>query len=196
MAAAKRIRKNLDSTGIGACARHGCFVPHCVVHFKKGKKFEHISLTPNFLADMNVRQMNMDYSVCNALTYHSKGLRSCLFIYDIACQWFIYFFQQVALDDHLSLYKWDEFIAAVDKFHLGAHIPSCFSHFSLKFVHGAGQQDGDILETLWTDFNKVSPSARSMSKAHWTQVYDNHMHNSNWKKLVGIGKPFVHSLFF
>jgi hypothetical protein len=124
---------------------------------------------------MNVRQMNMDYSVCNALAYHSKGLRSCLFIYDIVCQWFRYFFQQVALADHLSLDKWDEFIAAVDKFHLGAHIPSCFSQFSLNFVHGAGQQDGDILETLWTDFNKVSPSARSMSKAHWTEVYDDHM---------------------
>jgi Kyakuja-Dileera-Zisupton transposase len=84
----------------------------------------------------------------------------------------------------------------VDKFHLGAHIPSCFSLFSLNFVQGAGQQDGDILETLWTDFNKVSPSARSMSKAHCTEVYDDHMRDSNWKKLVGIGEPFTHSLLF
>jgi hypothetical protein len=77
--------------------------------------------------------------------------------------------------DHLSLDNWDEFIAAVDKFHLGAHIPSCFSRFSLNFIHGARQQDGDILETLWTDFSKVSPNARSLSKAHWTEVYDDHM---------------------
>jgi len=32
-------RKHLDSTGKGACAcaRHGAFVPHCVVDFQKGE---------------------------------------------------------------------------------------------------------------------------------------------------------------
>jgi len=33
--------------------------------------------------------------------------------------------------------------------------------FSLNFVQGAGQLDGEILETLWSEFNKVSASARS-----------------------------------
>ncbi|KDQ52137.1 hypothetical protein JAAARDRAFT_139229, partial [Jaapia argillacea MUCL 33604] len=33
-------RHNLDATGVGACtcARHGCFVPHCVVDFQKGER--------------------------------------------------------------------------------------------------------------------------------------------------------------
>jgi len=33
-------RKDLSSTGIGACAcsRHGCFVPHSVVDFQKGER--------------------------------------------------------------------------------------------------------------------------------------------------------------
>lgn len=33
-------RKNLEATGVGACAcaRHGCFVPHCVVDFQKGER--------------------------------------------------------------------------------------------------------------------------------------------------------------
>lgn len=33
--------KNLDVTGIGACAcgRHGCFFPHCVVDFQKGERW-------------------------------------------------------------------------------------------------------------------------------------------------------------
>jgi hypothetical protein len=53
MAAAKSNQKNLDSTGIGACAcgRHGCFVPHCIVPFQKGERFEHISLTLFFLIE-------------------------------------------------------------------------------------------------------------------------------------------------
>ena len=34
-------RKHLDSTGKGACAcaRHGAFVPHCVVDFQKGERY-------------------------------------------------------------------------------------------------------------------------------------------------------------
>lgn len=33
-------RKNLDATGVGACAcaRHGCFIPHSVVDFQKGER--------------------------------------------------------------------------------------------------------------------------------------------------------------
>jgi hypothetical protein len=49
MAAAKCNHKNLDTTGIGACAcaRHGCFVPHCVVGFQKGEKYEIASFVSN-----------------------------------------------------------------------------------------------------------------------------------------------------
>jgi hypothetical protein len=138
----------------------------------------------------------MDYCFCNALAYRTKGLRCCLCIYDIACQWCIHFFKRIALANHLTLGEWDQFIPAVDKFHLGAHIPQCFARFSLNFVRGAGQLDGDILETLWEEFNKVSSSARSMSNAHWTEVCDDHMRDSNWKKLVGIGKPLVDPSLF
>ena len=72
--------------------------------------------------------------------------------------------------------------------YLAAHVPSCFARFSLNFVQGAGQLDGEILETLWSEFNKVSASTCSMSKAHRAEVYDDHMEDSNWKKLVGMGE--------
>jgi len=55
------------------------------------------------------------------------------------------------------------------------------------FMQGAGHIDGEILETLWAPFNKIPPTARSMSLAHRQEVYDDHMRDSNWKKLVGIG---------
>src|ERR1700722_1074270 len=40
--AANLNRKNRDATGIGACAcaRHGCFIPHTVVDFQKGERYE------------------------------------------------------------------------------------------------------------------------------------------------------------
>ncbi|KAI6127047.1 hypothetical protein F5141DRAFT_1200686 [Pisolithus sp. B1] len=58
--------------------------------------------------------------------------------------------------------------------------------YSLNFVKGAGHLDGEILETLWAPFNKISPTARSMTQAHRQEVYDDHMRDSNWKKLVGL----------
>jgi Kyakuja-Dileera-Zisupton transposase len=132
--------------------------------------------------------MNIDYSICQALQYNSQGLKNALLIYDIACQWSRHFEDRVSQSEFLALGDWSTLTAAVGKFHLSAHIPSCFTRFSLNFIPGAGQQDGEILETLWSDFNKVSASARTMSKAHRAEVFDDHMRDSNWKKIVGMGE--------
>ena len=35
-------------------------------------------------------------------------------------------------------------VPAVGKWHLGAHIPECFPKYSLNFVDGIGQIDGEI----------------------------------------------------
>ncbi|KAG1743586.1 uncharacterized protein EDB91DRAFT_1080989 [Suillus paluster] len=86
----------------------------------------------------------------------------------------------------LSLPEQREILAAVGKFHLSAHKLPCFARFSLNFIKGAGQVDGEILETLWATFNKISPTARSMSQAHRQEILDDHMRDSNWKKMVGI----------
>ncbi|KAI6107201.1 hypothetical protein EDD16DRAFT_1523372 [Pisolithus croceorrhizus] len=79
-----------------------------------------------------------------------------------------------------------EIVPAVGKFHLAAHKLSCFPRYSLNFIKGAGHLDGEILETLWAPFNKISPTASSMTQAHRQEVYDDHMRDSNWKKLVGL----------
>src|SRR5882724_5641615 len=136
-------RNNLESTGIGACAcaRHECFVPHSVVDFQKGERYVKI---------------NMDYSICNALAYHTEPMNSALIIYDVACQWSIKFHRCVQDSHFLSLPHITDLIPVVGKFHLAAHVPRCFARFSLNFVQGAGQLDGEILETLWSEFNKVS----------------------------------------
>jgi len=63
-----------------------------------------------------------------------------------------------------------------------------FCKVQLELVQGAGQLDGEILETIWSEFNKVSASVHSMSKAHRAELYDDHMRDSNWKKLVGMGE--------
>jgi hypothetical protein len=89
---------------------------------------------------------------------------------------------------HLSVPDNMDIIAAIGKFHLNAHVKECFAKFTLNFVKGAGQLDGEILETLWAAFNKICGPARAMSKAHRSEVYSDFMRDSNWKKLVGMSE--------
>lgn len=132
--------------------------------------------------------MNIDYSICHALSYNSAGLKEALIEYDIACQWSLHFAERVEASQSLSLPPDLSWMAAVGKFHLAAHIVECFHKFSLNFVPGAGQQDGEILETLWSLLNKAAASIRAMSKAHRQEMLDDLMRDSNWKKLTRMGE--------
>ena len=132
--------------------------------------------------------INIDYAICQAIKYKSEGVTEILVIYDICCQWIRNFERRVQGSQYLSLPDSTTIIPAVGKFHLGAHICSCFPLFSLNFIRGVGQQDGEILETLWSNLNKVSSSIRAMSKAHHHEVLDDYMRDSNWKKMVGVGE--------
>ncbi|KAI6042083.1 hypothetical protein EDC04DRAFT_2601224 [Pisolithus marmoratus] len=95
---------------------------------------------------------------------------------------------------HMKMNKPELDVALSDgKGYMVAEVPyqshlkqSLDSKESLNFIKGAGHLDGEILETLWAPFNKISPTARSMTQAHRQEVYDDHMRGSNWKKLVGM----------
>src|SRR5271154_815504 len=78
------------------------------------------------------RHINIDYSICQAMKYNTEGMEYVLLIYDICCQWCQNFLQRVANSPFLSLPDSMKIIPAVGKFHLGAHIRSCFPLFSLN----------------------------------------------------------------
>ncbi|KAG2112800.1 hypothetical protein BD769DRAFT_1294007, partial [Suillus cothurnatus] len=102
-------------------------------------------------------------------------------IYDVGCQWSLHFAECVNNYYNLTLLDNTKIVAVVGKFHLSAHKLACFPRYSLNFIAGAGQVDGEILETLWASFNKISPTACSMSQAHRQEILDDHTQNSNWK---------------
>src|ERR1019366_9404287 len=132
--------------------------------------------------------MNIDYSICNALKYQSFGLPEGLVIYDIGCQWIVNIWKRLQQSPHLSIPEVMQLLVAVGNFHLSAHIWECFVLYSLNFLYGSGQFDGEILETLWSPFNFISAPARTMSMASRHQLYDDYMRDSNWKKIVAIGQ--------
>ena len=65
-------------------------------------------------------QMNINYSICNALNYNTKGLPSGLVIYDIGCQWWIHFLRQLRESRFLTILEEMELVTAVGLFHLSA----------------------------------------------------------------------------
>lgn len=137
--------------------------------------------------------MNIDYAVCQALTLHACGLLGVILLYDVACKWVLHFLQRIEEGPYLGIPEFMVLIGAVGKFHISAHVKDCFEEYSPNFIKGIGQVDGEILETLWSSFNPTARYARTMSTAHRREVYDDHMRNANWKKLVGIGNIFTNA---
>jgi len=94
--------------------------------------------------------------------------------------------------EFLDLYDSIEIIGAVGKWRLAAHIPESFPKFLLNFVEGAGEVEGEILETLWSRLDEVAGLKQVMSIAHHHEVLDEYMNDSNWWKMIQMGKHLLY----
>lgn len=61
----------------------------------------------------------------------------------------------------------------------------------IKFYERAGHIDGEIIKTLWSEMNKVSGAAKSMSKAYRQETLDDYIRDWNYKKTVGMSKSCI-----
>ena len=73
-------------------------------------------------------------------------------------------------------------------FHIHGHKDSCLARYLPSFIEGGRQIDGEMIETLWALLNEIFRSTRGMSTLHRREVIDDHMNNSNWKKLIDLGR--------
>jgi hypothetical protein len=53
---------------------------------------------------------------------------------------------------------------------------------------GAGQVDGEILETLWAVLNLIHNSICRMAESHWRETFDDHMNDPSWKRILRMGE--------
>ncbi|KAI5987344.1 hypothetical protein F5J12DRAFT_787094 [Pisolithus orientalis] len=53
-------------------------------------------------------------------------------------------------------------------------------------INCASQVDGEIMETLWSSLNIISPSAQGMATAHHQELLDFQMNDSNFLKMIWI----------
>lgn len=160
--------KACDIRGIVAiaCARHGCFVPNSVTNVPRGEK-----------------QENVDYGVTKMITTtHVDKRQGIMIIYDIVCQYIIYLWQRIG-----HLLPPDIIVdAAIGLFHVHGHKDTCFFRYATSFIPGTGIVAGEILESLWSVLNAVSPAMRTASLSHRAEVMDDHMTDSNHKKGLGM----------
>ncbi|KAF8259195.1 hypothetical protein EI94DRAFT_1707309 [Lactarius quietus] len=163
---------HLESTGIGATACiHGAFVPDSVVNFQKGEV-----------------QKNMDYSIFKALNFNMEGIETALISYDVMCQWSVHMMDRVNSSHYLKLPDSLELRLAIGLFHIHGHKDTCLARYSPSFIKGGRQIDSETIETLWALLNEITRSTRGMSTSHRWEVIDDHMNDSNWKKLIDLGK--------
>lgn len=133
------------------------------------------------------RQMNMDYCVSESLKYSSDGIKRTILLYDIMCQFWKNLEKRFEGNPHLDLPKSMEILRGIGLFHVHGHKDECFARFAPTYIPGAGMVDGEILETLWAVLNRIADSTRSQSTAHRRETIDDHMNDSNWKKLIRLG---------
>ncbi|KAH9017644.1 hypothetical protein EDB85DRAFT_1874299, partial [Lactarius pseudohatsudake] len=120
-------RAHLDVTGIGATACcHGFFVPTSVVDFQKGERHAPFIEASHSLTHcpISFRQINMDYSLCKALSYNMEDIPVALVMYDIMCQYRVHFEERIKNSPELSLPSSEslELRMGIGLFHI--HVPS------------------------------------------------------------------------
>jgi hypothetical protein len=103
-------------------------------------------------------------------------------------QWSIHVMERVNRSNHLKLPDNLELRLAISLFHIHRHQDSCLARYSPSFINGGRQIDGETIETLWAPLNEITRSTRGMSTSHCREVIDDHMNDSNWKKLIDLGK--------
>ncbi|KAF8816865.1 hypothetical protein BYT27DRAFT_7076211, partial [Phlegmacium glaucopus] len=160
--------KARDVTGVVgiACGQHGCYAPNALVDIFKGEQ-----------------QKNVDFAFLKALTStRVEPEQGVLLIYDIACQYFVHLQDRISSQLPIGL----EVEAAIGLFHVHAHKDACFFRYATSFIPGAGVVAGEILESLWSTLNSISPTARTATLAHRSEMLDDHAADSNHKKMLGM----------
>ena len=125
----------------------------------------------------------MDFALLKALTStHVEAEQGVLLIYDIPCQYFVHLQDWISSRLPFGL----DIEAAIGLFHVHAHKDQCFFRYATSFIPGAAIIAGEILESLWSSLNAISPTAQTATLAHRAEMLDDHTTDSNHKKTLGI----------
>jgi hypothetical protein len=75
---------------------------------------------------------------------------------------------------------------AIGLMHVHGHKDECFFHNAPSFIPGSGIVAGEILESLWSSLNSISPTVRTATLPHQAEMLDDHATDSNRKKMLSM----------
>ncbi|EUC56773.1 hypothetical protein RSOL_196120 [Rhizoctonia solani AG-3 Rhs1AP] len=167
-------QSGVAETGLGAvtCARHTIFMPQGTVNYVKGERFG----TTDFGVG-GVMQLLM-----------TEGADRIGVFYDIFCRWGTYFWDRAPsiLLPGGPLERPQYFFGAVPKYHLAAHIDSCYARFSLNNMEGVGRLDAEGCERAWANLNQAAGSTSEKGPGARIDSINHCMNDWNWRKITSM----------
>ncbi|KAJ7049133.1 hypothetical protein C8F01DRAFT_1265921 [Mycena amicta] len=169
-----KFSRGYSATGVamGVCARHEFVQPTGVSDLQVGERY-----------------VNMDYVFASIIRHLHLALR-LMVSYHIACQWAKNLAKRLAglpsmlrLNLVLALIRF-----VVPKLHIQGHTLKCQLLYSLNWVPGGGQVDGEGIERPWSMIGGVAASTRVSGPSARADLLDDHWSFWNWSKLVGLPK--------
>lgn len=131
----------------------------------------------------------MDYALAHALSYNMTGVQRVLSFYDINCQYMKNLRKRLAGNAFIGIPAEFPIVPSIGIWHVHGHQAECHARYAPSFIPGAGRVDGEIIETLWSILNVISPSARGMSFPHRQELLDYQMNDSNFQKMIRMRMP-------
>ncbi|KAJ6479771.1 hypothetical protein C8R45DRAFT_1101216 [Mycena sanguinolenta] len=158
--------------GMGVCACHEFVQPNGVSDLQRGERYA-----------------NMDY-IFTSILCHIHDLLCKIVSYDIVCQWWktlkarlMLLSPLVRIAICLNIVRF-----VIPKMHIKGHLLACVILYSLNFVPGSAQTDGEGIERPWANIGGVASSTREMGPGAREDVLNCHWGFWNWQKLVGMAE--------
>lgn len=132
-------------------------------------------------------QVNMDYSLTNALSYNMDGIKRVSLFYDVNCSYMRKLYERTIQNKFIDIPKEIEITPGIGIWHVRGHQARCFPRYAPLYIPGVGWIDGEIIETLWSILNIISTSTRTMTAPHRQELLDFQMNDSNFMKMIRMG---------
>ncbi|KAJ7838570.1 hypothetical protein B0H13DRAFT_1911683 [Mycena leptocephala] len=162
-----KFSRGYSSTGVGmgVCARHEFVQPTGVGDLQKGEVLEH---------GLHIRVNTPP---------HRRPLAESDIWWKALMERLLRLPPMLRLKMVLALMRF-----VIPKLHLHAHILACRLMFSLNFLAGAGQTDGEGIERPWANIGGVATSTREQGPGSRRDTLDDHWGYWNWNKLVTLAQ--------
>lgn len=113
------------------------------------------------------------------------------------CHYVVHFWDRVAsLQPPLYPTQFEQFLAAIPKFHLAGHTDKCFARYSLNYMDGVGRLDGEGGERCWSNLNHAAGSTSERGPGSRVDALNHVMHQWNWCKTVEMSKSTLKTISF